>query len=58
VFGVSIIPPSFPLSLSLSLSVSLSLSHSLIEVKYVGMILSPNLMDLVVLLYLYGRFDA
>jgi len=30
----------------------------LIEVKYIRIILSPNLMDLVVFQYLYGGFDA
>jgi hypothetical protein len=30
----------------------------IIEVKYIGIILSPNLMDLVVFQYLYGGFDA
>ena len=30
----------------------------IIEVKYIGIILSPNLMDLVVFEYLYGGFDA
>ena len=30
----------------------------IIEVKYIGIILSPNLVDLVVFLYLYGGFDA
>jgi hypothetical protein len=29
-----------------------------IEAKYIGIILSPNLMDLVVFQYLYGGFDA
>jgi hypothetical protein len=30
----------------------------IIEVKYIGIIVSPNLMDLVVFEYLYGGFDA
>ena len=30
----------------------------IIEAKYIGIILSPNLMDLVVFQYLYGGFDA
>jgi hypothetical protein len=30
----------------------------IIEVKYIKIILSPNLVDLVVLQYLYGGFDA
>jgi len=30
----------------------------IIEVKYIRIILSPNLMDLVVFQYLYGGFDA
>jgi hypothetical protein len=30
----------------------------IIEVKYIGIILSPNVMDLVVSEYLYGGFDA
>jgi hypothetical protein len=30
----------------------------IIEAKYIGIILSLNLMDLVVFQYLYGGFDA
>jgi hypothetical protein len=30
----------------------------IIVVKYIGIILGPNLMDLDVFQYLYGRFDA
>ena len=30
----------------------------IIEVKYIGIILSPNLMNFVVFWYLYGWFDA
>jgi hypothetical protein len=30
----------------------------MIDAKYVAIILSPNLMDLVVFQYLYGGFDA